>query len=120
MPACEGWATACFSMDPPSLTVGTIPLGRVPGLQGPVHPCACRDRQQLTGPLGSGGPLATLVTESTSDRVQPIAPPATRQRADRDASTLPASNNINGLLDQGLLRRRRSEPLAVPCASSRH
>lgn len=100
----EGWATGVFldgtrqadgRVNDPQL--GAAFLAAKAG--APLLPVAIVNSHRA---LGQGRPWPRLVPIHI--RIgQPIAPPATRQRADLAATTLACQQQINGLLDQGLL-----------------
>ncbi len=111
----EGWATGVF-IDGTRQANGRVNAPQ-PGAAllaaragVPLLPVAIINSHRA---LGTGGQSLRLVPVHIRIGT-PIPPPASRRRADLDLATQACQEQINALLDQGLIRGRLSDPALPP------
>ena len=111
----EGWATGVF-IDGTRQANGRVNAPQ-PGAAllaaragVPLLPVAIINSHRA---LGTGGQNLRLVPVHIRIGT-PIPPPASRRRADLDAATQACQEQINALLDQGLIRGRLNDPALPP------
>jgi 1-acyl-sn-glycerol-3-phosphate acyltransferase len=107
----EGWATGVFIdgtrqsngrvNDPQA---GAALLAARAGV--PLLPVAIINSHRALGPGQAGARLLPIHIRIGT----PIAPPASRRRADLDVATAACQSQINALLDQGLINGRQLGP----------
>ena len=107
----QGWATGVF-LDGTRQANGRVntPLAGAALLAAragaPLLPVAIVNSHRALGPHGA--PLRLVPVHIRIGT--PIPPPASRRRADLDIATAACQEQINALLDQGLIRTPRLEP----------
>ncbi len=113
----EGWATGVF-LDGTRQSDGRVNQPQ-PGAAllaaragAPLLPVAIVNSHRALGPEGS--PLRLVPVHIRIGT--PIPPPASRRRADLDVATRAAQEQINALLDQGLIAPGRLAPARDPAA----
>ena len=98
----EGWATGVF-IDGTRQSNGRV---NDPQAGVPLLPVAIINSHRALGPGQAGARLLPIHIRIGT----PIAPPASRRRADLDVATAACQAQINALLDQGLINGRQLGP----------